>query len=109
MKIRMASLVAVAACMAAAPVYSQTSPSKPTRATEFRKLDRNGDGKVSAEEARVNADLKASFEALDTNHDGFLSSDEYGIWNGTGKPVAAPVDRTTGPGGSSNAQHMPAP
>jgi Ca2+-binding EF-hand superfamily protein len=67
---------------------------------EFHKLDRNGDGRLSAAEAKVRPDLEAAFESLDKNHDGFLSPEEFGIWHKT-------VDPTTGPSGSNGAQHMP--
>src|SRR5262249_28384440 len=54
----------------------------------FRRLDENGDGKISREEFRRftanaprfkdNPDLaRGLFDRLDTNHDGFLSRDEF--------------------------------
>lgn len=82
---------------------AETSPIE-----EFRKLDRNADGRLSAAEAKVRPELEMAFESLDKDHDGFLSPAEFGTWSGLVKPGGAkPVDPSTGPSGSGNAQHMP--
>jgi len=47
-------------------------------ASEFRKLDRNSNGKLSREEARRDDDIAHHFDQADTNHDGTLSTKEYG-------------------------------
>jgi Ca2+-binding EF-hand superfamily protein len=40
-------------------------------------VDENGDGKVSAEEAKKNPSLMEIFKTADRNHDGLLTNDEY--------------------------------
>lgn len=45
--------------------------------SEFRKLDRNGDGMLSSEEASRDNDIGQSFVKADTNGDGKLSAEEY--------------------------------
>ena len=75
---------------------------------QFRKLDRYGDGKLSAAEAKVRPELETAFESLDKNHDGFLTPDEFGVWGGLTKDGRTkPVDASTLPSGSGTAQHMP--
>jgi len=89
--------------LAASAAAAETGPLE-----EFRKLDRNADGKLSPAEAKVRPELEAAFESLDMDHDGFLSPAEFGTWSGPGKPGRArPVDPSTGPSGSGGAQHMP--
>ena len=47
------------------------------RAERWKKLDTNGDGRVSLEEARANAPrLAERFSQIDTNGDGFITPDE---------------------------------
>lgn len=41
------------------------------------KLDANGDTRLSPAEVAANAGLKASFSAMDSNHDGFVTQAEY--------------------------------
>ena len=57
--------------MAAAP---QASASQPNGAAIVAQLDKNKDGKVTADEYR--APVLVRFDALDTNHDGTLSAAE---------------------------------
>jgi hypothetical protein len=100
MKVFCASLLLVSSAGALA---AEVSPIE-----EFRKLDRNADGRLSGAEAKVRPELEAAFDSLDKNHDGFLSPEEFGVWSGLGKPGGAkPVDPSTGPSGSGGAQHMP--
>ena len=39
--------------------------------------DSNGDGKISLEESAANAGLQSRFTVADTNHDGFVTNEEY--------------------------------
>ncbi|HEX4333073.1 MAG TPA: EF-hand domain-containing protein [Usitatibacter sp.] len=45
-------------------------------AERFKKLDTDGDGRISRAEAQAAPRLAAHFDELDTNKDGFLSADE---------------------------------
>lgn len=45
--------------------------------SEFRKLDRNSDGKLSSKEASRDSDISQYFDQADGNHDGTLSAEEY--------------------------------
>jgi Ca2+-binding EF-hand superfamily protein len=48
-----------------------------TRGAHWKKLDTDGDGRISKAEAEANAPrLAERFAELDANHDGFLSPDE---------------------------------
>jgi hypothetical protein len=91
------SLILAAAAVA---VITPLEAAAPDPASDFGKLDANGDGKVSLEEGKKKAGFELQFETLDRDHDGFVTLEEYR------KPVK-PVDPTTVPGGSANAQHMP--
>ena len=92
--------VAVAATL---PLFAQAP-----KLIEFRTLDANHDGRISSEEAKANADLKANFDMLDRNHDGFLTPDEFASWSFASKAGQPKIDPTTLPSGSAGAQHMPA-
>ena len=47
------------------------------RAEHWKKLDTNGDGRVSLDEAKANAPrLAEHFSAIDTNGDGFITPEE---------------------------------
>lgn len=96
------ALIISAAALAAAP--TPTGP--PT--IDFLSLDKNKDGKLSRAEVMNVDDLRADFDLLDTNHDDSLTPPEFGRWSRAGKTKdAMPVDPSTGPSGSSGAQHMP--
>lgn len=45
----------------------------------FARADTNGDGKLSREEAQRFPEIAARFDALDANHDGFLSLLEFSV------------------------------
>jgi Ca2+-binding EF-hand superfamily protein len=46
-------------------------------AARFKKLDTNGDGKISRAEAQAGSPrLAARFDDIDTNKDGFITPDE---------------------------------
>lgn len=44
---------------------------------DFKRLDNNGDSKISLKEAVKDKALAAQFDATDVNHDGMISADEY--------------------------------
>ncbi len=47
----------------------------------FKKLDVNQDGKISPKEAVKDKALSSNYAAVDTNHDGAVSIDEYIAFN----------------------------
>lgn len=49
---------------------------------DFASLDKNGDGKVSVNEATVNDALFVAFKDLDTNKDGELTKEEFARYKG---------------------------
>ena len=59
---------------------SQRSARSSTGSTaeRFDRLDRNGDGFISRDEAKDAPELQTRFSELDTNNDGKLSREEYG-------------------------------
>ncbi|MFZ3086792.1 MAG: EF-hand domain-containing protein [Methylotenera sp.] len=44
---------------------------------DFKKLDRNGDEKISLKEAVKDKTLATVFDVADANHDGMITTDEY--------------------------------
>lgn len=44
----------------------------------WSQLDADGDGRITAEEGRIDADFHSSFEMMDRNSDGFIDSTELG-------------------------------
>lgn len=52
------------------------TPSSPPARGEHRKLDLDGDGKLSRDEAKAAPRMAERFDALDTDKDGFLTKDE---------------------------------
>jgi Ca2+-binding EF-hand superfamily protein len=44
----------------------------------LKALDKDGDGKISREEAAAAPHLAKNFDRIDTNHDGFITPDELG-------------------------------
>jgi hypothetical protein len=85
--IHIGSLVAMVA--AAGLVYGQdAAPAKSSSQDapiQFSSVDTNKDGRVSADEAKSNADLQAAFASLDGDHDNYLTQAEFSKWNKAAK------------------------
>jgi len=77
--IKVAALSAVLSASAAfAQDYPATTPSSQSGAQsmDYTKLDKNGDGNISKDEAKADPSLSAKFDALDTDKSGSLSTTE---------------------------------
>jgi Ca2+-binding EF-hand superfamily protein len=64
------ALLASLGLLAAGAALAQGKPS-------FESLDKNGDGKISLNEASTNDALFVAFKKLDTNKDGELTREEF--------------------------------
>ena len=51
--------------------------------SDFKRLDSNGDGKLSLKEAVKDKALATQFDATDVNHDGMIAADEYAAYKAT--------------------------
>ena len=49
----------------------------------FTHLDKNHDGRISIDEARADSSFKSRFAAMDTDHNGYVSSSELGTASST--------------------------
>ena len=61
--------------------FAQQAPAAPPAGGDkgtaaFKRLDTNGDGKISADEAKANKHMAKGFSKADLNGDGTVSSDE---------------------------------
>jgi EF hand len=79
-------VAALAALMTSAAAFAEDPSKQPAAETpqategewpDFSKLDTNGDGNLSKEEASANAALGAKWDELDADKNGSLSSAEY--------------------------------
>lgn len=53
------------------------TPPPPAKPLMWTQLDANVDGRISASEARANADFSTRFASIDTDRDGFVDETEY--------------------------------
>jgi hypothetical protein len=53
---------------------------------KFGQLDANGDGNLSRDELKAEADINARFSELDTNRDGKLSTAEFAAFEASATP-----------------------
>ncbi|CBJ49756.1 EF-hand domain-containing protein [Ralstonia solanacearum] len=67
---------------AGAPAPSAAAPVR-HHGDGFKKLDTNGDGTVSRDEAKGHRWLEEHFDEIDANHDGQISKDELAAWHKT--------------------------
>jgi hypothetical protein len=74
----------------------------------FRRRDRNGDGKLSKEEASPVGGLTEAFERSDANKDGFINLDEYRAFARPRQPGGS-SDSGSGIGGISRSSTGTAP
>ena len=56
---------------------SEEAKSPPGKGNWWTDADTNGDGKISTAEATANAGLSSRFGIVDTNKDGFVTTEEY--------------------------------
>lgn len=77
MKISKILLTASAVLVSSVSVAVQAAPdSMAVQGKHFAKMDKNGDGQISREEAAAFPHLSKRFDKIDTNRDGNLSKDE---------------------------------
>lgn len=77
----MAAMVCVNGLTAESPERNETA--KPGQTT-FEALDKNKDGKISTEEAREDKGLSKLFSGLDGDKDGAISRAEFAAYNPAG-------------------------
>ena len=77
-------------CFAAVSSYAQEKKDPPKRDPEelFKKLDTDGDGKISKDEADKSEHkmIKDHFSEIDTNSDGYISKEEFKAFKPKGGP-----------------------
>ena len=86
--ITVASAIALSAGLAGAEEYVQT----------FEQIDVDGDGYISADEAKVRADLSENLQASDENKDGKLNSAEFSAFEGKGRFTPPEESEVSEPG-----------
>ncbi|WP_169729249.1 hypothetical protein [Solimonas soli] len=69
------TLIRSTAALLAALAFSAAAQAQDTWGGPLKTMDRDGDGALSADEAR--AGLQTQFAKLDANHDGVLSESEF--------------------------------
>ena len=82
---RIAALALAAAAFAAQAQGTLAAPGAETPAAAFKRLDANGDGKLSKEEVASLPAISDGFVALDKDKDGLLSPEEFSAAFSDGK------------------------
>ena len=62
-------------CLYSSICFSQAVA--PSQSPSFKNIDKNGDGKITAAEAKAAGIADADFKKADKNGDGNLTADEY--------------------------------
>jgi EF hand len=79
-----AALLPLTGAFAQSPTPPAEEPSQPAQqGATFESLDVNSDGRISKEEAAVNASVTAQFSRYDKNGNGFIEKDEVSASNTT--------------------------
>jgi Ca2+-binding EF-hand superfamily protein len=74
-----AALLHTGAALAQSSTPDQTEPAQPAQqGATFESLDTNSDGRISKDEAAVNANVTAQFSSYDKNANGFIEREEVG-------------------------------
>lgn len=81
------ALTAATAAFAGDPV-NQTTSADPT--ATFKSLDVDGNGRISAAEARAHPELNAGFRGAVADSEKGMSTAEFDAWAAGQKPVAMP-------------------
>lgn len=77
-----------------APSSSPSSSPGAAPSADFSKLDTNGDGSISKQEARKDKALGKAFDSLDTNKDGKLDAAEFSAYTGgSGGSMSGPASK----------------
>jgi hypothetical protein len=83
------ALLPLAGAFAQSPTPDQPTQPAQGGGTTFESLDANSDGKISKDEAKVNANVTAQFTKYDVNGDGFIEKEEVNAANSSsGEPPA---------------------
>lgn len=108
-KSKLLVLVLASACMSASAFAQSTIPAppaaSPSRPMHGMRLDTNGDGMISRDEAAAAPRLADKFDQIDGNKDGKLSTDELKAWRAqNGMHRGGGVSDTTHTAGGANAR-----
>lgn len=69
---------AIVLSLSSADAFAQAKSAKPAPGAMFQKMDLDGDGRISKEEAQKSdrKRLQENFDVIDANKDGFLDKEE---------------------------------
>lgn len=81
------AVVAASAAFAGDPVNKTTSADP---AATFKSLDVDGNGRISATEARAHRDLNAGYQGAVSDSDKGMTMAEFDAWAASQKPAATP-------------------
>lgn len=91
------SLISLAIPYAMAESASKNIVAEAPSDADFKKLDMNGDKKLSLKEAVKDKNLATSFDMTDMNKDGSITPDEYASYKASMKSLDSAVPTDTAP------------